>query len=73
MVLRFRPLSPLNAVPATSCEKGPLGAIILLCKNHSQKKKPYTYFIFGTQLSQSPILCQMENGRLLFPQIKHYY
>ena len=28
-------------------KKGPLGAITLLSKNHSQKK-PYTYFIFGT-------------------------
>ena len=47
MVLRFRPLSPLNAVLATSWEKGPLGAINLLSKKHSQKKS-YTYFIFGT-------------------------
>ena len=64
---------PLMQFQQLVVKKGPLGAITLLSKKHSQKKKPYIYFIFDTQLSQSPILCQMKNDRLLFPQIKIYY
>ena len=72
MVLRFALCLPLMQFQQLVVKKRPLGAITLLCKKHSQKK-PYTYFIFGTQLSQSPILCQLKNDRFLFPQIKIYY
>ena len=65
MVLRFRPLSPLNAVPATSCEKGSTGCYHLTLQETLSEKETLHLFNFCHPAFTKPYFVSVEKWQII--------